>query len=504
LPSPSPCGIVEERHLFPFSLGELVMRRLLSLFGLLLLVGPLPAEDKPGPHYLFLSPRQAAEPALRRRLLPELVEQRPGNAAEHYQKAGGPLKGASQELSEAVYAWTQVPLEEFPKKEVRELLARYEKATAEAEAGACCESCDWGHTSRIRKDNIGAGLSDIQDLRTLGTLFELRIRLEVAEGSLDQAVRSARTLLTMSRHATESPTLISALIGAALASKAAERLEEILQLPDAPNLYWALTDLPRPFLDLRKALQGERLGAYSIFYPDHPETYFDLDAGPWTKDEARIISGRLYNTTSDVTGISNRYLFGFTVMKKHEAAKRALLAAGRPRERVEAMPPLQVALLHSLAEYDVYMDDCLKWQAAPYWESLAPLQESERRLKQSRAAALDPRSDAPAMPVAHLLFPATHKVLSVRARVDRRLAMLRCIEALRLHAAAHDDKLPATLAEIKDVPAPVDPVTGKAFAYELKGGSATLSSTPFDGRSDWANAPSFDITMRTEKKGRNR
>ena len=38
-------------------------------------------------------------------------------------------------------------------------------------------------------------------------------------------------------------------------------LEDLVQLQGSPNLYWAITDLPRPMIDLRKALQMERLWA---------------------------------------------------------------------------------------------------------------------------------------------------------------------------------------------------------------------------------------------------
>ena len=31
-----------------------------------------------------------------------------------------------------------------------------------------------------------------------------------------------------------------------------------MQQPKCPNLYWALTDLPSPLVDLRKGVQGEQ------------------------------------------------------------------------------------------------------------------------------------------------------------------------------------------------------------------------------------------------------
>jgi hypothetical protein len=65
-----------------------------------------------------------------------------------------------------------------------------------------------------------------------------------------------------------------------------------------------------------------------------------------------------------------------------------------------------------------------------------------------------------------------------QAALDRRLACLRVIEAIRLHAAANGGKLPARLDEITEVPLPVDPMTGRSFDYEAHEDQAVLSGRP--------------------------
>ena len=54
------------------------------------------------------------------------------------------------------------------------------------------------------------------------------------------------------------------------------RVEELIQAPGSPNLYWALTDLPRPLLDLRKALQGEKLITDAEFRRRHHQPTFHM------------------------------------------------------------------------------------------------------------------------------------------------------------------------------------------------------------------------------------
>jgi hypothetical protein len=94
--------------------------------------------------------------------------------------------------------------------------------------------------------------------------------------------------------------------------------------------------------------------------------------------------------------------------------------------------------------------------------------------QQIRAA----RSRLEAVPLLDFL-PAISKVYATTGRLDRRIAALRCVEAVRLYAAAHNGKLPAALSDITDVPVPNDPMTGKSFEYKVDGNKASLSaSTP--------------------------
>jgi hypothetical protein len=74
-----------------------------------------------------------------------------------------------------------------------------------------------------------------------------------------------------------------------------------------------------------------------------------------------------------------------------------------------------------------------------------------------------------------MLLPALHKVLAAQNRLDRRIAALRVIEALRMHAAANNGQLPEKLSDVKVVPVPNDPGTGRPFEYRREGRGATLT-----------------------------
>ncbi len=88
--------------------------------------------------------------------------------------------------------------------------------------------------------------------------LSMRFRSEIALGHFDEAIRTAKTLFAMALHLGEHPTLIGDLVGIAIAYRAIEPLEEMLERPGCPNLYWALTTLPRPLIPVATGMEGER------------------------------------------------------------------------------------------------------------------------------------------------------------------------------------------------------------------------------------------------------
>ncbi|MCF7972236.1 MAG: hypothetical protein K9N55_00310 [Phycisphaerae bacterium] len=74
----------------------------------------------------------------------------------------------------------------------------------------------------------------------------------------------------------------------------------------------------------------------------------------------------------------------------------------------------------------------------------------------------------------NILVPAHERCRFLAKRFDRDVRALQCLEAIRLHAAAHNGDLPETLSQITPWTVPEDPVTGQPFVYALSGGTAIL------------------------------
>ena len=69
-------------------------------------------------------------------------------------------------------------------------------------------------------------------------------------GPVRRALRTAKTIFALAQHLGEHPTFVGNLVGFATATMAIGPLEEMLEQPGCPNLYWALTHLPDPLVPL--------------------------------------------------------------------------------------------------------------------------------------------------------------------------------------------------------------------------------------------------------------
>ena len=174
------------------------------------------------------------------------------------------------------------------------------------------------------------------------------------------------------------------------------------------------------------------------------------------------------------------------ILSLYPRAKVFLIERGYAAADVEKMPAIQVVLLHSKAEMERWRDQHEKWMALPFWEGREGLKLAEVALESARERqeALTMLLDLPR---------SAMKIYMAHMRIDRKLAALRCIEAIKLHVL-DTGKLPASLDKIKAVPVPLDPVTNKPFEYQLQKETAVLTAPLYDlgNRQGWR----YEITIR--------
>jgi len=455
------------------------------------------AQPPPDPQPTVIALRPAAEPvpALKYRLVPEQITLVPGNAAVYYYRSviimtetysslrakekarPGAFPDSVDRL--ATDTWLSCPIGEIPRDQARKYLELLQNPLKEVELGALRSTCDWEFDQR--KEGISLQLPEIQEMRQLARLIQLKARLAILDGKTDEAIHWIETGLVMGRHVSQGPLAIQALVGVSIDMVMTRCLENLIQAQSGPSLYWALADRPRPFIDMRRSLEGERY----LLEKELPELS-DLDRGAWGLDRARqfadTLQRKLYSFSSgaplpggdaaapmDLAELSRRVGIAAMAAKIYPEAKRALIARGRPEAQVEAMPIIQVAALDSLEHYQRIRDDMYKWMNVPYWQSY-------NRVDRAIRAPMKDKLANPLLSLFLSLMPALNSVRLAGTRLDRQLDALQCIEAIRRYAHAHEGKLPTSLEAIADAPVPLDPATGKPFLYQVNGDSATLSA----------------------------
>ena len=482
--------------------------------------GPPGPTPPPAPRTRSFTASPAAEPrpALRYVLLPPLGHDQPGNAADSYYRAfllrpKPPTDpAAALARSNEQDEWLTVPLDKLPRAAVRARLGEYQQTLRELEWATARRRCDWDLLARMRKDGITVVLPEAQYARELARLLALRTRLELAEDRFDDAARSLQAGFQMARHTGEAPTLIQLLVGLAVEANMMERVEDWIARPGSPNLYWALSALPRPLIDPRPGFEGE-----AVFL----ETYFPsltkLRAGPLPAAEAAAMADRFIaemRRASDPQNIGGPEPKGgpearlahaaekigavVYVVTQYPAAKKGLLARGRAAAEVDAMPGAQVVFLNTIERFLELRDEQWKWLGMPYHLARPAMREAEQRVK---AAGLRESGTDPYLTMFTLVLPASETVIAASARTERRVAFLRAVEAVRMYAAAHGGTPPATLADVTAVPVPDDPYFAKPFGYEAKGATAVFTAAPPDGEApNERNALRYEVTFRTAAK----
>jgi hypothetical protein len=428
---------------------------------------------------LNIQPMAAPRPALKYTLLPEVRELSPGNPAQWYIRCFAEQrnfffsKGANAERSR----YLALPLAELP----LEKLDNYGgNALRQADWGARSDALDWQIIQRVQTDGLDLMQPELESLRILAAGLKVRFRAEVAGKRFDDAIGTAKTMFGLARHLGEHPTEQANRIGLAIAELALGAIEEMVQQPGCPNLYWALTDLPCPLVDLRKGIQGQHAMVAT-------EMRAILDDRPMTDAQIEKVMNRLSGIIGfarEQAGRSPRSLRAEVAMRtkdleKLKAARRTLVERGMTHEAVQNSPFAQFMLARNFWEWTIRTDAIQKFPPA---QVVLAMEKSRYESSRDEAAKLlglplwqmdKILSNNDSSGLFADLLPNIVKVRVEQGSLEQRIALLRLVEALRLHAAAHDGRLPEKWDELS-VPGPDDPFTGKAFQYKVDSQTAHL------------------------------
>ncbi len=259
-----------------------------------------------------------------------------------------------------------MPLADLPLDQVRGYGGN---ALRHADWAARMESIDWQSLGSIRSVGMEAPPSEVGPIQVLAKALHVRFRGEIAQRKFDDAVRTAKTMFQLSRHLGEHPTEVANLVGLWVGHLTLSALEEMVQQAKCPNLYWALTDLPSPLVDLRKGVQGEQImvaAELRQIRDDAPMTESELGAlvsrVSGVLNFAREQSGQLPRSTRAALGASAKDSEAVRAGRLH------LVQSGCKEETVGKLPPLQIILLDQKHRYEIERDERLKLLSVPVWQ----------------------------------------------------------------------------------------------------------------------------------------
>jgi hypothetical protein len=357
------------------------------------------------------------------------------------------------------------------------------------EQGAKCKYCDW-QLPIGQVPFYSMQLPDTQQCRSYGRILAVKARIEIANGKFDDAIHTFQTTYALGRNVAQGETLINGLVGMAIGSLMFPQICEYVQQPQAPNLYWALTVLPSPMITLGNALDVES-HALELSFPD----FRDVETAKRSPEEWRNLFHQLAKQIIELTATGKPQVpqpmsveeLDKLCSETFPVAKRRLIATGMAKETVEAMSVHQVALVYTKRVSRELFEDAVKYYSLPYPEAMQGMNAAFDRAKASKESG-------EAIPLADQTLMVLQSTRTGLARSDRRIAILRMFEALRIYAAAHDGSLPLSLSDITEVPLPVDPVTNKLFEYHRDGNKATVR-----GATSGDVPANYEITMAAVK-----
>mgnify|MGYP001061590681 CR=1 FL=1 len=183
-------------------------------------------------------------------LLPAPTSLIDGDAVALYEQA---MKGLPNDAgADQIRQWLDLPIGQLPLSDVEAMLQRHAENLRSAAKAARCKECKWPAWTP------GAKMTNDGEYRVLAWLIELWARYETARQGYEGSLVAMQTGFGMARHLGQGPTIMQGLIGAAIGAVMCKEVEQFIEGPDSPNLFYALANIPKPLIEIDQAIENEK------------------------------------------------------------------------------------------------------------------------------------------------------------------------------------------------------------------------------------------------------
>lgn len=431
-----------------------------------------PAADAPGQGIesktFTVTARACESPLLKYRLFPAEYELKEGNAAPILLRLVWGQQPFMNQVVPQLHDMLEIPLADADRIRAAAKMLSFDHFLTEMRRAAYRRHANWEYPL-TEAPAAGIRLPDLQGSRDFGRALAVWIRQQIVDDNVEEAREGILVGLSTARHYARTPFLIHQLVGYGHANFMAERLFELLQHPQCPNLYWAITVLPSPFLNVRQACEFERDvprrsvdGLSDLDRPRSPEQWQELA----DRLIRFFVEGAELKTNSPPDEVAEKRRL-LPKWARHELARIEPALMRRSVEMSDGEATVRwLAALHSS-----YADRAATAAALGTRDAIEQL-----RVEADHMAAIEQRWAVSG----GFLTDAAFSAVMGSNRFERRMAALRVIEAARSYAAAHGGNVPERLDELTENPAPNDPFTGQPFGYERAPNKTefTLSAPP--------------------------
>ncbi len=242
-------------------------------------------------------------------------------------------------------------------------------------------------------------------------------------------------------------------------------IEQLLGQEDSPNLYWALTEIPDPLIELDGCIDLARNNPWA----DIPEMA-SLDGISQPKDWTRLRhqlglfpDRDVFDANTPPPAETKQSFKRFVNEGRRELPKLDSAFV----DRITKMTDDEVSVRYFKVRFQQLADDYVSACLLPPVAGIPHFDSAIRQLEKSEAGYEQEISSV----------EAVHQVYVKVWWVRRRFAVLRTIEALRDYVAA-EGTTPTTLDKVINTPIPIDPVTMKPFGFQRLSESKLLITAP--------------------------